>query len=127
MPFTDEQVIKLIENSTRTAAVVETMQERLFGDGSDGAGAIAKLYAISERHNTDAIQALKDHAAEDAKNFKEVNVGVSRVKDKLTWYAGSIATAGGIGTLLLGLLTMHYAAVAAHAAEVANQIAIHTH
>lgn len=95
-----------------TATTVKLMNERLFGDGSADAGALAKLYTMLEKHNDAAIQALKDHAVEDTTNFKTVADSVADVKMKLNWYAGGIAAVGAVGTLILGALSIHFAAVA---------------
>lgn len=127
MPFSDEQVVKLIETSVATATKVDTLTERLFGDNSDGAGALAKLYTIAETHNTNAIAALNAHAIVDKEDFKEVNNAVAAVDKKVTWYSGAIAALGAVGTVILGLMTWHAASVAARAAEVANQLATHSH
>jgi hypothetical protein len=124
MPFSDEQVIKLIETTVATATKVDNLTQRLFGGGFD-AGAIAKLYQIGESHNTFATAALEKHACEDEINIKAVNTAVNAVDRKVTWYSGAIAACGAIGTLILGLLTWHAAEVAAKAAVIANTI--HTH
>ena len=127
MPFSDEQLLKLIETGVANSTKLDILSERLFGDGSDGAGALAKLYSIAEQHNTSAIEALTAHALVDKADFKEVNTNVAAVDKKVTWFSGGIAAAGAIGTFLLGLLTWHATQLAAKAAEVANQIAIHNH
>ena len=125
MPLSDDQIVKLIETTVATATKVDNLTQRLFGDGSDGAGAVSKLYQIGESHNEFARTALAQHAADDVVNFKEINQAVAKVDTKVTRWSGAIAACGAIGTLILGLLTWHAAAVAAKAAVIANTI--HTH
>jgi hypothetical protein len=126
MPFSDDQLMdfmkETIKTTTATATTVNDMKERLFGDGGDGSGALAKLYEISQQHNNAAVAALTAHAAQDIKDFGSVNKNIAKVSKKVTWFSASVATAGAIGTFVLGLLTWHAAEVAAKAAVVANHL-----
>jgi hypothetical protein len=106
----------LIETST----TLTLMNERLFGDGSEGSGSLARLYTLIEKHNDAALENLKAHAAQDSTDFKSVNDAITKVDRKVVWYGGGIAVLGAIGTILLGALATHFASVAAAAVQAAQ-------
>ena len=103
-----------------TATTVRLMNERLFGDGSADSGSLARLYALIEKHNEDALANLKSHAAQDVVDFRSVTESVNKVQQKVVWYGGGIAVLGAIGTILLGALAAHFASVAATAVQAAQ-------
>lgn len=106
----------LVETST----MVKLMNERLFGDGSDGSGSLARLYDLIEKHNDAALANLKAHAAQDVLDFRSVSESVNKVEKKVVWYGGGIAVLGAIGTILLGALAAHFASIAAAAVQAAQ-------
>lgn len=116
MPISDDQIVDLIKTSATTAAIVSNLQQRLFGDGSAGAGAVAKLYELGETHHEAALKLVKDHTEQDVKDFDSIRKELTIIKgwrngDK-KWVAGAVAVLvveGGV----LGFLIEHFASVAA--------------
>jgi hypothetical protein len=129
MPISDEMLMKFmtdtIATTTRTNQSVNDLKDRIFPNGQPSA--FQQLYTIADDHNKAAVQMVMTHTAQDVKDFKEVNSAVQKVARKLSWYSGGIAALTTVGGIIIGLLTWHATQAAAHAAEIANQIATHSH
>ena len=124
MPLSDEMLMQFmketIATTTATGEAVKDLRERIFPNGQPSA--FQQLYKIGEDHHNAAIQMVTTHTEKDVQDFKDVNCAIAKVDQKLTWYSGAIAACGAIGTLVIGWLTYHATAVAAHAAIIANSI-----